>query len=213
MNCLCSPKHWDRGFESHSRHGCLCAFILCLCCPVCRWRPCEWLIPRPRSPTDCVEGQETEKRPSPTKGSTARDIDRKIDQIYVDVASYLLSLYDFLTNSNQDNCKGHTLVCVAAFTELGRTEHNEIAVNFNVNALLVKRFWERFYRRLHPYVGNPVTVWCSDCRLRDRGCCHLPTLVPRSLIFLTWRWRQYDPPKRRFKQDLHGATSQKTAFS
>jgi hypothetical protein len=29
-------EHWNRGFESHLRHGCLCAFILCLCCPVCR---------------------------------------------------------------------------------------------------------------------------------------------------------------------------------
>jgi hypothetical protein len=27
---------WDCGFESHSRYGCLCVFILCLCCPVCR---------------------------------------------------------------------------------------------------------------------------------------------------------------------------------
>jgi hypothetical protein len=28
-------EHWDRGFESYSRHGCLCSFILCLFCPVC----------------------------------------------------------------------------------------------------------------------------------------------------------------------------------
>jgi hypothetical protein len=28
---------------------------------------------------------------------------------------------------------------------------------------------------------------------------------------IAWRWRRYVPPKRRFKQDLHGATSQKTA--
>jgi hypothetical protein len=27
-----------------------------------------------------------------------------------------------------------------------------------------------------------------------------------------WRWRRYVPPKRRFTQDLHGTTSQKTAF-
>jgi hypothetical protein len=27
-NCLLSLKRWDRGFESHSRHGCLYAFIL-----------------------------------------------------------------------------------------------------------------------------------------------------------------------------------------
>jgi hypothetical protein len=29
----------------------VCAFILCLCCPVCRYRPCDWLIGIPRSPT------------------------------------------------------------------------------------------------------------------------------------------------------------------
>jgi hypothetical protein len=27
-----------------------------------------------------------------------------------------------------------------------------------------------------------------------------------------WRWRRYIPPKHRFTQDLHSATSQKTAF-
>jgi hypothetical protein len=29
MNCLRSLERWDRRFESHSRHGCLCSFILC----------------------------------------------------------------------------------------------------------------------------------------------------------------------------------------
>jgi hypothetical protein len=29
-------EHCDRMFESHSRHGCLFAFILCLCSSVCR---------------------------------------------------------------------------------------------------------------------------------------------------------------------------------
>jgi hypothetical protein len=39
------------------------------------------------------------------------------------------------------------------------------------------------------------------------------TLVLRSRIFLPWRWRRYDSPKRRFNRPhLHGATSQKTAF-
>jgi hypothetical protein len=32
----------------------VCAFILRLCCPVCRQRPCDGLIPCPRSPTNCV---------------------------------------------------------------------------------------------------------------------------------------------------------------
>jgi hypothetical protein len=26
MNCLCSIEHWDHGFESHPRHGCLCFY-------------------------------------------------------------------------------------------------------------------------------------------------------------------------------------------
>jgi hypothetical protein len=34
--CPSSPlEHWGRGFESHSRRGCLCAFILCLYTVLC----------------------------------------------------------------------------------------------------------------------------------------------------------------------------------
>jgi hypothetical protein len=29
-SCLLSLERWDHGFESHSKHGYLCAFILCL---------------------------------------------------------------------------------------------------------------------------------------------------------------------------------------
>jgi hypothetical protein len=35
MNLLCQLEHWGRGFQSLSRHVCLCACILCFCCPVC----------------------------------------------------------------------------------------------------------------------------------------------------------------------------------
>jgi hypothetical protein len=41
---------------------------------------------------------------------------------------------------------------------------------------------------------------------------HLLMLVPHSWIFLSWRWGRYIPPKQKFTQDLHGATSQKMAF-
>jgi hypothetical protein len=54
MNCLRSLEHWDLGFDFHSRHGCLCEFILCLCCSVCIKRPCDRLIPRPRRPTESL---------------------------------------------------------------------------------------------------------------------------------------------------------------
>jgi hypothetical protein len=30
MNCLRSLESWDRGFEYHSRHGCLCLFCVCV---------------------------------------------------------------------------------------------------------------------------------------------------------------------------------------
>jgi hypothetical protein len=67
MNCLRSLERWDRGFDSHSSHRCLCAFILCLCCSVCRQRPCYGLIPRPRSPTNWYGIKKLKKRPKSNK--------------------------------------------------------------------------------------------------------------------------------------------------
>jgi hypothetical protein len=65
---LSSLERCDRGFESHSRHGCLCAFILCLCCYVCRKRPCDGLIPHLRIPNDCVWVKKLKKRRRFNKG-------------------------------------------------------------------------------------------------------------------------------------------------
>jgi hypothetical protein len=36
---------------------------------------------------------------------------------------------------------------------------------------------------------------------------------PSSLIFPSWLWKRYVPPKSRLSQKPHGVTSQKTAFS
>jgi hypothetical protein len=35
MNCLSWFKRCDRGFESHSRHGCLCVRFFCVCSALC----------------------------------------------------------------------------------------------------------------------------------------------------------------------------------
>jgi hypothetical protein len=35
MNCLRLLERWDRGFESSSRHGCLCIPLLCVCVVLC----------------------------------------------------------------------------------------------------------------------------------------------------------------------------------
>jgi hypothetical protein len=67
MNRLRPLEHWDCGFKSHSRHECLSAFILCLCCSVCRCRPSDGPIPRPRSPTDCILIKKLKKRPRSTR--------------------------------------------------------------------------------------------------------------------------------------------------
>jgi hypothetical protein len=48
--------------------------------------------------------------------------------------------------------------------------------------------------------------------MKNAVCGYQLTPVPHLWIFLSGRWRQYVPPKRRFTQDLHGATSQKMAF-
>jgi hypothetical protein len=46
---------------------CVYVFILCLCCPVFRYRPCDEMITRQRSPTVCKNDHKTEKqRPGPT---------------------------------------------------------------------------------------------------------------------------------------------------
>jgi hypothetical protein len=39
----------------------MCVRLLCFCFPVWRWRPCDGLISSPRSPTNSVEDQGTQK--------------------------------------------------------------------------------------------------------------------------------------------------------
>jgi hypothetical protein len=76
-------------------------------------------------------------------------------------------------------------------------------------ATCLRRFLAREF--FYPEHGN-------DTFLRNVGshniytaphpsCSHLFTLVPRSRIFLPWRWRRYASSKRQYTQDLHGATS------
>jgi hypothetical protein len=54
---------------------CMCV-ILCLCCPVFRYKPCDGPTTRPRSPTDCVQIQrENEKPRTPSEhGIRGKDI-------------------------------------------------------------------------------------------------------------------------------------------
>jgi hypothetical protein len=75
----------------------------------------------------------------------------------------------------------------------------------NITVCLFRMQYSGMWRRVD-------LVWTDVSGERVADCSHLLKLVPRSRIFLPWRWRRYVPLNRRFTQDLHGATSQKTAF-
>jgi hypothetical protein len=69
-------------------------------------------------------------------------------------------------------------------------------------------------RTLGPWVRILFKAWICVCVYSvfvlscvGIACSHLLTLIPRSRIFLPWRWRRDFPAKRRFIQDLHDAIS------
>jgi hypothetical protein len=56
MNSLRSLERWDRGFESHIKHLCLCVRLLCVYVVLSVGSGLgDGLITRPRSPTICVK--------------------------------------------------------------------------------------------------------------------------------------------------------------
>jgi hypothetical protein len=82
MNCLRSLERWDRGFEFHSRHGCLCVCLFCVCVVLCvgsglgtGWSPVQGVLPTVYGLRNRESGQ------GPTRGCRAidREIDRQID--------------------------------------------------------------------------------------------------------------------------------------
>jgi hypothetical protein len=46
----------------------VCVYSVLILSCVCRYRPCDGMIPGPRSPTDCVKDQELKSGQGPTKG-------------------------------------------------------------------------------------------------------------------------------------------------
>jgi hypothetical protein len=58
MKCLDWFERWDLGFESHSRNEYMCVCILCLCCPVRSYRPCDGLITPRKCSVICVTEEE-----------------------------------------------------------------------------------------------------------------------------------------------------------
>jgi hypothetical protein len=62
MNYRRPLENWGRGFECHSRHGCLCAFVLCVGSGlVTVWSPVEGVLPT------VYRIARLKKRPGPNK--------------------------------------------------------------------------------------------------------------------------------------------------
>jgi hypothetical protein len=46
MNCFRTLQRWDRGFEYHSRYGCLCLFCVCIGSGLATgWSPIQGVLP------------------------------------------------------------------------------------------------------------------------------------------------------------------------
>jgi hypothetical protein len=80
MNCLRLLERRNRGFESHSGHGCLVfVFYVRFSVFVYRERPCDELITRPRSPPAAldlvtkVKREVSWGRPRPESGCRAKE--------------------------------------------------------------------------------------------------------------------------------------------
>jgi hypothetical protein len=74
MNCLRPLKQWNRGFESHSRRGCLCVYSVFVlsCVQVAALRLAD--PPSKESYRLCIGSRNWKRNQGPTKG--CRTIDR-----------------------------------------------------------------------------------------------------------------------------------------
>jgi hypothetical protein len=167
MNLLHPLEHWERGFESQSRHGCLCEFILCLHCHVSVAALRQAGPPFKESYQLCI-GLRNWKSDQGPKG--CRTIVEKKTRFSAQTAIVSLIIINKKTADFWDvaPCRSCVNRCFGGMSLAGGYQ--------------------------------------------AQSASHLLTLVPRSRIFLTWRWRRHVPPKRRFTRDLHGAISQKSAF-
>jgi hypothetical protein len=69
MNCLRSLEHWDCGFESHSRHRCLCVRLFCVCGVLCvgsglamGWSHIQGVLPCVKKGCETEEEARTQQR-------------------------------------------------------------------------------------------------------------------------------------------------------
>jgi hypothetical protein len=98
---------------------------------------------------------------------------------------------------------------------------NAVSAKYKENHVKNVVFWDVAPCRscVNRRFGGTYWLHLQDRKIRERGTSVRMWLQTESpveniqlYIFLPWRWSPYVPPKRRFTQDLHGVTSQKTFF-
>jgi hypothetical protein len=103
------------------------------------------------------------------------------------------------------------LICYLCFIFVCSSVKNAVFWNVAPCRSCVNRRFGGTYR--HHVQGRKISErGTSVSRWLQTESPVVVTLVLLSRIFLPLRWRLYVPPKRRFAQDLHGATSQEMAF-
>jgi hypothetical protein len=98
-------------------------FILCFCCFVCRKRPCDELIPRPRRPTDCVLNKKLKECGQGPKGCRAIENERNY-YICLYCLHPLVYYYTVLLYDRQQEIRNIVYIFVTCFDPAGSSSGN-----------------------------------------------------------------------------------------
>jgi hypothetical protein len=153
MKRLRPLEHWGRGFEYHSGHGCLCAFILCLCCRVCvgsslatGWSPAKGVLPT------VYKFKKPKKRQGP-KGFRALEREKNI---------YYTSTYVW----------GRILSCVTSCILLGFNLRFERKYYFHLHSC---RIIQTAIYRQPAKSSMPVACFACSSTLKTEVVCYSET--------------------------------------
>jgi hypothetical protein len=180
----------DHGFESHSRHGCFSAFIVRLC----RYRPCEELISRPRSPTDRPRIKKLRWNkafhgcPMLQSGSNRRERERllmEFKNIIIVYSENQLHLANTLFERNAENLKLggiYDYYCLLqSYVSLRQFSITFCRISFSWHSCQ-KMF---FSRRKKCYLHINILLFCPYCKAYfglDRSCLEIRQFYKKQWI-------------------------------
>jgi hypothetical protein len=107
----------------------ICVLLFCFRCSVCRQRPYEGLIPRPKSPTDCVYDYATEKAAN-VQQKVCRAIERETDSLALGECQLHTEMIRLRIIKRQRR-QSHGAVIIPYFIEESHSQfYNNLKCNF-----------------------------------------------------------------------------------